>query len=313
MATLEQIQGKVKKLQAQAEALIAKQADAALAAIRKLMDEHGLTSADIDAHSASKKRAGRPAGEGAARAATRKTATKATKATKTPKVTKATKSTASEPAKGKLPPKYRDPKTGATWSGHARPPAWIASARDRTKFLIDAGAAVGANAVSKAKAALKKTSATVGAVARAGKSKGPLPAKYRDPQSGATWSGRGPAPAWLAAAKDRTKFLIDGAATAASNGAATTKAAVKKTGAAKKAASAKKSPAKKAARKATVTSAKSAAATKTSKPAVKKVAKSSVASGKNVATKKAPTKSDANDAPAASAPASEAVSTQAPM
>ena len=102
MATLEQIQGKVKKLQAQAEALIAKQTNAALAAIRKLMDEHGLTSADIDAHSVPKKRAGRPAGAGSARAATRKTATKTTKATKATKVTKVTKSTASASAKGKL-------------------------------------------------------------------------------------------------------------------------------------------------------------------------------------------------------------------
>ena len=36
-----------------------------------------------------------------------------------------------------------------------------------------------------------------------------VPAKYMDPKTGATWSGRGPAPAWLANVKDRTKFLID--------------------------------------------------------------------------------------------------------
>ncbi|WP_346780701.1 H-NS histone family protein [Trinickia sp. Y13] len=39
--------------------------------------------------------------------------------------------------------------------------------------------------------------------------RGPQPAKYRDPDSGATWSGRRPAPAWMANAKDRTKFLIE--------------------------------------------------------------------------------------------------------
>jgi DNA-binding protein H-NS len=39
--------------------------------------------------------------------------------------------------KGKMPPKYRDPKTGAVWSGHARPPAWIAKVKDRTRFLIN--------------------------------------------------------------------------------------------------------------------------------------------------------------------------------
>ncbi|MGY6122186.1 H-NS family nucleoid-associated regulatory protein (plasmid) [Paraburkholderia strydomiana] len=30
----------------------------------------------------------------------------------------------------------------------------------------------------------------------------------RDPKSGATWSGRGRAPAWMADAKDQKKFLI---------------------------------------------------------------------------------------------------------
>ncbi|HDR9055661.1 TPA: H-NS histone family protein [Burkholderia vietnamiensis] len=32
--------------------------------------------------------------------------------------------------------KYLDRKTGATWTGHGRAPAWIASAMDRTKCLI---------------------------------------------------------------------------------------------------------------------------------------------------------------------------------
>ena len=140
MPTLKQIQEKVKRLQAQAEALIAKQGKTVLADIRKLMDDHGLTTADIEAHAATKKRAGRPAGGASAKVAKGKAATRSTEAT------------ASTSAKGKLPPKYRDPKTGATWSGYARPPAWIAKVRDRTKFLIDgASAAASANGVSKAK------------------------------------------------------------------------------------------------------------------------------------------------------------------
>lgn len=36
-------------------------------------------------------------------------------------------------------------------------------------------------------------------------------AKYRDPQSGQTWTGRGRPPTWILAAKDRSAFLIDGA------------------------------------------------------------------------------------------------------
>jgi len=39
------------------------------------------------------------------------------------------------------------------------------------------------------------------------KHSGPVAAKYRDPQSGATWAGRGRAPRWLAD-QDREKFLI---------------------------------------------------------------------------------------------------------
>jgi hypothetical protein len=41
------------------------------------------------------------------------------------------------------------------------------------------------------------------------KARGPQAPKYRDPVSGATWSGRGPAPAWLASAKDRNAHLIE--------------------------------------------------------------------------------------------------------
>ncbi|MEX3635981.1 H-NS histone family protein [Paraburkholderia sp. BR14320] len=42
--------------------------------------------------------------------------------------------------------------------------------------------------------------------------RGGVPPKYRDRASGATWSGRGRAPAWIAGAQDRTKFLINGGA-----------------------------------------------------------------------------------------------------
>jgi DNA-binding protein H-NS len=119
MPTLEQIQVKMKKLQVQAEALIAKRAQTVINDIRALMDKHGLTTADIDAHGSVKKRVGRPAGKTSAPQAKRKNASQST-------------------AKGKLPAKYRNPKTSETWSGWARPPAWIKDVKDRSKFLIDA-------------------------------------------------------------------------------------------------------------------------------------------------------------------------------
>jgi len=37
-------------------------------------------------------------------------------------------------------------------------------------------------------------------------------AKYRDPKSGKTWTGRGKPPAWIAGAKNRDAYLIEGQA-----------------------------------------------------------------------------------------------------
>ncbi|RFU45124.1 H-NS family nucleoid-associated regulatory protein [Paraburkholderia sp. DHOC27] len=149
MATLEQIQARMKKLQAQAEALLAKRAQAAVDQIRELMIKHGLTTEDIEARAKARREA---------KAAGRRLVNGVSKAAKS--------------AKGKMPAKYRDPKTGATWSGHARPPAWIKDVKDRSRFLIN-GAASAAHEVASAtrpaakarKAAAKKASA-VKAVAK---------------------------------------------------------------------------------------------------------------------------------------------------
>jgi DNA-binding protein H-NS len=165
MATLENLQAKIAKLQAQAEAIVKNDSTAVIAKIRDIMKKHGLTTADIKAHVGGAMKRGRKPGQ---KLAARRSASTA---------------------------KYRDPKTGATWTGHGRAPAWIASAKDRSKYLVE-GTPV----------------ASVPAAKKAGNYvRGPQAPKYRDPKSGATWSGRGPAPAWLAGAKDRTKFLIAGA------------------------------------------------------------------------------------------------------
>lgn len=45
----------------------------------------------------------------------------------------------SKKAKGSVgAPKYRDPATGATWTGRGKPPLWIKDAADRGQFLIEA-------------------------------------------------------------------------------------------------------------------------------------------------------------------------------
>jgi DNA-binding protein H-NS len=276
MPTLEQIQAKMKNLQVQADALIAKKAQAAVDQIRKIMLTHGLTTEDIEAKAKAKREAKAANGS-----------------------TSKIKAKAASSLKGGTLPKFQHPKTGATWTGHGRAPAWIANVKDRSKFLIasgaDAGRAASAGTGSKLKTVVKKAAVVAGAGAHKGQRKGPQPAKYLDPKTGATWSGRGPAPAWLAAAKDRSKFLIAGAgadagsadvgsANVAGKKATAKKVAAKKAGATKPAA--KKAPAEKAVT--AKTAGRKVAVKATQKPA-----------GKKVPTKKTSSKSTAVTAPSA--------------
>ncbi len=165
MATLEAIQTKIKRLQEQAEAIKARQSSTALKRIVELIQKSGVTVADIEAYLGAKKRG----------------------ASFVKKPIAATTPVAA---------KYQDPKTGATWTGRGRAPAWIAQAKNRDRFLVN-GEAMSSS--SPTKAAAKRSGNYV---------KGAQPAKYRDPESGGTWSGRGRAPAWLANVKDRSKYLI---------------------------------------------------------------------------------------------------------
>lgn len=205
MATLQSIQARIAKLQAQAESLATTKSTVVLEKIRGLMDKHAVTVADIEAF-VGKRRGRKPGSPVAAK-------------------------------QGSSDAKYLDPKTGATWTGHGRAPAWIANAKDRSKFLIAGGAPKSVAAVKTPKA---------GNYVR-----GPQPPKYRDPKSGATWSGRGTAPAWLAGAKDRSKFLIEKAEPVAkrAKAAAAKKAAAKKNTATRKVSAKASAPARKAAPK----------------------------------------------------------------
>ena len=68
-----------------------------------------------------------------------------------------------------------------------------------------------ADAITKAKAIIAEYSLTkedvFGAVKRGRKVSGSVVPKYKDPISGATWSGRGKAPKWIEG-QDRAKFII---------------------------------------------------------------------------------------------------------
>ncbi|MGT2453946.1 H-NS histone family protein [Cupriavidus basilensis] len=102
MATYKQLLAEKEKLEAQIEAVRATEVADVIEQIRALMAQFELTAEDI----APKRRRGRPA-SGAA---------------------------PTETIKSSLPPKYQDPKTGATWTGRGRAPAWLGKNRD--KFLI---------------------------------------------------------------------------------------------------------------------------------------------------------------------------------
>ncbi|CAG4885704.1 H-NS histone family protein [Paraburkholderia saeva] len=47
-----------------------------------------------------------------------------------------TKNTKTKGRKPALPPRYRNPKTGETWSGRGRSPGWIVG-KNRERFLIE--------------------------------------------------------------------------------------------------------------------------------------------------------------------------------
>ena len=253
MPTLEVIQEKLKKLQAQADVLVAKKAQSALGQIRRLMLEHGLTTEDIEETAKAKREAKGDSGLG-----------------------NGSRRKASNARGTKVAPKFQDPKSGATWTGRGRAPAWIAKAKDRARFLIQGDATV-AHAASPE---IENADATTTAKPR-GYRTGPQPAKYRDRKSGATWSGKGRAPAWLANVRDRSKFLIEeeGASPVAE---VATKAARKASAVAKKANAAKKATRKVAAKK--ITAKKVAAKKNESK---KSTPIQAAAASKKVAAKKA--------------------------
>lgn len=70
-----------------------------------------------------------------------------------------------------------------------------------------------AGAVSQARELVKQYELTVADIFPAGRKAsaakgGTVAPKYRDPATGATWTGRGKAPLWIASESDRSKFAI---------------------------------------------------------------------------------------------------------
>lgn len=96
MATYKELKEQIKKLNEEAEAARRAELQTIIEDVRSKVDQYGLTIEDVFGRQHAQRRT-----------------------TKTP-----------------ASPKYRDPKTGATWSGRGREPAWI-KGKKRDRFLIE--------------------------------------------------------------------------------------------------------------------------------------------------------------------------------
>jgi len=121
-STYEQIKAQIADLERQALDARKQEIKDALAMVRELIARHGLSVRDIGEKLFAK--SGRP---GSARS-----------------------------GGSKSPPKFRDPKSGKTWTGRGKPPNWIVGVSNRDPFLIVKAAA----APKKAGAAPKKKPAS---------------------------------------------------------------------------------------------------------------------------------------------------------
>lgn len=110
MATLASIERQIAALQKKADALRKAETAAAAAKVKALIAQHGLTAGDLGLPGATAKGGGKV------------------------KVKSVGRKAAGPKRVGVA--KYQDPKTGKTWTGVGKPPAWIAGAKNRDKFLI---------------------------------------------------------------------------------------------------------------------------------------------------------------------------------
>ena len=110
----------IQKLQQVAEKRRKKEVGAVIADIRRQMAEYGITLAEI------RQNRGKNRGQ--------------SKRTLTPTAKRKKAGAKKRRTKRVVPPKYRDPQSGATWSGRGLAPKWLAAlekkGRKREEFLI---------------------------------------------------------------------------------------------------------------------------------------------------------------------------------
>ena len=124
MNSYKQIQAQIARLQRDADEARKTEIATVVEKLKKSIALYGLTAADIGLDDAGRSSTRKGAvGKAAGKPAGRKTASAKT----------------GRPGAGVA--KYRDPKSGATWSGFGRIPGWLASVKDREAFRIGNDAA----------------------------------------------------------------------------------------------------------------------------------------------------------------------------
>ena len=136
MATLTSIQKQIAVLEKQAEAIRKSDARSAAMKAKELIARHNLTAEDVGL-------GGKPG---------KKFAAKKTDTTKVKTVGIA---------------KYRDPKTGKTWTGNGKAPGWIAGKKNRDAFLINAANAPAVVETTPTAAPVKRAASKKAAVKKA--------------------------------------------------------------------------------------------------------------------------------------------------
>lgn len=107
MKTYAALQAEIAKLEKEAQALRKAEVAQVIAGIKSAVETYGLTAADLGLNGGTNRRA---------KVEGKKVATVGVA-------------------------KYRDPKTGKTWTGRGKPPRWIAGVRNRDSYLIEKQAA----------------------------------------------------------------------------------------------------------------------------------------------------------------------------
>jgi DNA-binding protein H-NS len=130
LKSYKQIRAELDRLQREAESVRKAELAGVIARARKTIEEYGLTATDLglDTAAAAAGAPDKPATKSASKSVSRKAPGK-----------KAAAKKAGRASAGIA--KYHDPASGKSWSGFGRVPGWLAAAKDREAFRVNADTA----------------------------------------------------------------------------------------------------------------------------------------------------------------------------